>query len=490
MHSPFLRRNNMQKLSKLEPKRAFKYFEEITAIPRGSGNMEKISEYCLDFAEKNSLEAVRDEANNVVIFKAGSKGYENSEPVILQGHLDMVCQKEEGCSIDFEKDGLDIFVEGDYIKAKGTTLGADNGIAVAMILAILESKDIAHPPIEAVFTTDEEIGMVGAIKLKLDKLKGRKMINIDSEDPSVVTVSCAGGSDFKVTVPFERKTAQGKKLLLSVKGLKGGHSGVEINSGRVNSNILMARILNYASSISDIDLISIDGGDKGNAIPLSTTAGLLVSDADKFLEKINAYAGIIKNEISARESGFEFKAEITDEGSFEIINPDLKNKLIFMLLCAPNGVTQMSAEIEGLVETSLNLGILKTEAEKITMLFALRSNKQSALDFLEEKLKTYFTCIECQVETGGHYPPWEFNGNSKLREIYKKAFCEIKGFEPKIEAIHAGLECGVFSSGLKGLDCISIGPEMHDIHTVKERLSISSTKEIFEIVLNVLKECK
>lgn len=480
----------MQKLLNLEPERVFKYFEEISKIPRGSGDMEKISSYCLDFAKKHSLKAFRDEANNVVIYKNAAKGYENSEPVILQGHLDMVCQKDENVQIDFEKDGLEIFVDGDYIKARGTTLGADNGIAVSIILAILESDSLPHPPIEAVFTTDEEIGMVGALSLDLNKLKGRKMINIDSEDPSIVTTSCAGGSDFKVTVPVFRSLVNGTKISLCVRGLKGGHSGVEIDSGRVNSNILMARILNYARSISSFDLINIDGGDKGNAIPLLTNAEIVLTDADTFIEKINDYAKIIKKEISAREPDFEFKAEIIENGEFNVINHDLKDKLISALLCAPNGVIQMSAEIENLVETSLNLGILKTEESEITMLFALRSNKQSALDFLEEKLKVYFSCLECNIETGGHYPPWEFNSNSKLQSMYKKSFSEIKGFEPQIKAIHAGLECGVFSSGLADLDCISIGPEMNDIHTTKERLSISSTKEIFEIVLDVLKNCK
>lgn len=480
----------MRKLSNLEPNIVFKYFEEISAIPRGSGDMDRISEYCLEFAKKHSLKALRDDANNVIIFKDGTKGYENSEPVILQGHLDMVCQKEPSSNIDFEKDGIDIYVEGDFLKARGTTLGGDNGIAVAMMLAILESDSIDHPPIEAVFTTDEEIGMIGAMKLSLDNLRGRKMINIDSEDEKVVTVSCAGGSDFKMTIPVKRVKADGKKIIFTVKGLRGGHSGVEINSGRVNANILMARILNYAKNIGDFEIISINGGDKGNAIPLYSRTELVTNDSEAIIEKIKNYADTIKKEISEREKNFELEIQLCEEGTFDAISPDLKDKLIFMLLCVPNGVVEMSAEIEGLVETSLNLGILKTGAEEITLLFALRSNKQSALDFLEEKLTCYSKCIECEIETGGHYPPWEFKDNSKLQKIYKKVFKQKFGFDPRIEAIHAGLECGVFASGIEGLDCISIGPEMMDIHTTREQLSISSTKNIFEIVLNVLKECK
>jgi len=480
----------MKKLVNLEPSSVFKYFEEISLIPRGSGNMDKISEYCMEFAKTHSLKAIRDEANNVVIFKEGTKGFENSAPVILQGHLDMVCQKENTSNIDFEKDGLDIYIDGDFIKADGTTLGADNGIAVAMILSILESNLVEHPPIEAVFTTDEEIGMIGALKLSLDNLEGKKMINIDSDDSQILTVSCAGGSDFKLTIPLRREKVYGKKIVLTVKGLKGGHSGVEINSGRVNANILMARILNFADSIADFDIISIDGGDKGNAIPLCSVAELVSNDSEVLAEKIKEYATVIKKEISGRESGFELDVEIKEEGNFDVITSDLKEKLIFMLLCAPNGVVEMSAEIENLVETSLNLGILKTDKEKITVLFALRSNKQSALEFLEEKLKLYSKCIDCQVETGGHYPPWEFNDKSKLKKMYKEKFKAKFGYEPKVEAIHAGLECGVFSSGIKGLDCISVGPEIMDIHTTRERLSVSSTKDVYEIILAVLKECK
>lgn len=480
----------MRKLENLEPNRVFKYFEEISKVPRGSGNMDKISEYCMEFAKKHSLEAICDDANNVIIFKAGTKGYENSEPIILQGHLDMVCQKEQDRDIDFEKDGLDIYVEGDFIKAKGTTLGADNGIAVAIILAILESDSFEHPPIEAVFTSDEEIGMIGALKLNIDNLKGKKMINLDSEDPQKITVSCAGGSDFKMIIPVNRKKAEGEKIVLTVKGLKGGHSGVMINSGRVNANILMARILNYASNIAEFDIISINGGDKGNAIPLLSVAEIVTNDGDELIGKLKEYAAVIKKEISVRESGFEFEIKTIEKGSFNIIEGDLKEKLIYMLLCAPNGVIEMSREIENLVETSLNLGILKTEEDKIIALFSLRSNKQSALSFLEEKMKTYSKCIDCQVETGGHYPPWEFKDNSNLQRIYKDKFKEKFGFEPEIEAIHAGLECGIFSSTIDGLDCISVGPVMMNIHTTKECLSISSTKDTFEIILNVLKACK
>ncbi|MBE7037824.1 MAG: aminoacyl-histidine dipeptidase [Ruminococcaceae bacterium] len=480
----------MQKLSQLKPESVFKYFEEITSIPRGSGDMEKISSYCEEFAKKNSLKYIRDVANNIIIFKDGTKGYENSEPVILQGHLDMVCQKEEGVDIDFEKEGLDIYVDGNFIKARGTTLGADNGIAVAMILSVLERNDISHPPIEAVFTTDEETGMFGAKGLSFDKLKSKKMINIDSEDDKVLTVSCAGGSDFVMTFDFVRKSVVNEKITISIEGLKGGHSGVEINSHRQNANFLAGRILNFAKEKCDFDIISIDGGEKGNAIPDFCKINLLTNDAEKIVNIINDYVKIIKSEIINSEP--DFKVNITKEGknTFDVLDDKTKENLLFLLFLAPNGVVSMSDKIEGLVETSLNLGILKTEDEKIIAHFTLRSNKESAMAFLEQKLFTLSKKINAKCESFGHYPAWEFKENSSLQNLYQNLYKEKFNKDIKVEAIHAGLECGIFASKIKNFDCISIGPEMYDIHTPKERVSISSTKEIYELVLKVLEELK
>ena len=470
----------------LKPQRVFKYFEEICAIPHGSGNMDKIAEYCMDFAKSHSLKAERDEANNVIIYKKATTGFENSDTVILQGHLDMVCQKEEWVDIDFENDPIQAYIDGDYIKAKGTTLGGDNGIAVAMILAILENTSYEHPAIEAVFTTDEEIGMIGASKLDFSLLNGKKMINIDSEDQDVLTVSCAGGSDFEMTMPLAKKIKEGKLCTLTVRGLKGGHSGVEIDKGRQNANMIMARILNFAGC----DLISIDGGDKGNAIPVCSKANVLVSDKDNFVIKLTEYANIIKKEMQFREDGFEFLIEEGIEGKFEVIDTALKDKIIFMLLCVPNGVVEMSAEINNLVETSLNLGILKTENDVLRAHFALRSNKTSALVFLEDRLKAFADLTGFSVKTFGHYPPWEFKSDSALQRIYRDKYKEKTGKEISVEAIHAGLECGVFASSINDLDCISVGPRMFDIHTPAERLCISSVKTVFDIILEVLKEIK
>ncbi len=474
----------------LAPERVFHYFEEISAIPRGSGNMEKIAQYCMDFAKKHSLKAIKDDADNVIIFKDGSCGGENAEPLILQGHLDMVCQKTADCEIDFLKDGLELYIDGDFLKAKGTTLGADNGIAVAMILSVLESDNIPHPPIEAVFTTDEEIGLIGAGKLDKSLLKSKRMINLDSEQISTVTVSCAGGSDFRASMPFEREKAFGTKLTVLLNGLKGGHSGDKINSGRVNSDILAGRVLNYLNSHCNLEVISVNGGDKGNAIPVYSELELCTNEPELLKAEAEKYINIIKEEIAFREPDFTFGIIASGAGEYEVLPEEVKERLIFILTCIPNGVMEMSAEIKGLVETSLNLGVLETKADKIIFHSALRSNKKTALSYLEERLKVFYKNASCDIEAFGHYPPWEYNANSKLVEVYKKCFSEQFGYEPEVKAIHAGLECGVFADAINGFDCISVGPEAYDIHTVNERLSISSTESTYKLLLKILEVAK
>ncbi len=480
----------MHNLSALEPKCVFQYFEQICTIPHGSGNMEKISTYCLDFARMHGLHAVRDAANNVIIYKDGTQGYENAEPVILQGHLDMVCQKTDDSPVRFEKDGICPYVDGNFVKAAGTTLGADNGIAVAMTLAILASDTIAHPPLEALFTTDEETGMYGAMALDAKQLRGKKMINMDAEEPGTVTVSCAGGSNFWMTLPVERTQVHGTRLTLRIAGLAGGHSGIEIHKGRVNADILMGRILNEAKAVGDFHLLSISGGDKGNAIPLSCCAEIVVENAQVFAEKLRHSMGMIAKEISEREPDAEFSVLIGEMGAFDVLPWTASDALISLLLCAPNGVMDMSVGIAGLVETSLNLGIMKTEHHAIELLFTLRSNKQTALDFLEKRLFALAKVFGCKTKTDGHYPPWEYKPASTLQQLYKNAYKELCGGEAKVEAIHAGLECGVFASKIQDLDCIAIGPALLDVHTVNERLDVASTAETFALVKHILAACK
>lgn len=478
----------MSKLEQLQPSRVFHYFEQLSAIPRGSGNRDGIAAFCEAFASEHHLRCIRDKANNVILFKDGTAGYEHAAPVILQGHLDMVCQKVDGCTINFEKDGIDVYVDDDFVKARGTTLGADNGIAVAMILAILESNCYAHPPIEAVFTADEEIGMLGAMELDMSVLTGRQMINIDSEEEGTVTVSCAGGADVTATLSLAHQTKQGTRVTLAVKGLQVGHSGTEINSGRINADLLTGRILDELRGRCDFDIIRLDGGDKTNAIPPCCTAELCVEDVEAFRAAAQGCLDTIQSEISHREPTFAPEITIGDAARYTVWDRATQDKLLCTLLCVPNGVMQMSAEIEGLVETSLNLGILKTGDDALTLGFSLRSNKKSAQRYLERRLCALLDALSIAHETTGYYPPWEFRDNSRLQELYCQVYAARTGRQPEVAAIHAGLECGVFASAMDGLDCISVGPAMMGVHTTGEKLSISSTGTLFEVLLELLKQ--
>ena len=478
----------MLSVKELSPKDVFKYFSQMSEIPRGSGNMKGIADYVETFAKTNSLRYYRDAANNVVVYKNATAGYEKAAPIILQGHLDIVCQKDAHREIDFEREGLDIYFDGEYVRARGTTLGADNGIAAAMILSILASNDIAHPAIEAVFTTDEEIGMLGAMALDMSVLSAKKLINLDSEEDDVLTVSCAGGSDFCVMIPTDRKTVCGTLVTLELSGLLGGHSGIEIDKGRVNADILAGRVLSHIKT--DFDIVSVAGGNKDNAIPLSHKAVLCTDAPDALVRELEDYLAFVKKEISERESGFEYKITAGDTGEYAVFSEVCKRDILHTLLLVPNGVMDMSASIKGLVETSLNLGVLATNDKEIQLGFALRSNKQSALVFLEEKMIAFFSRIACKVETGGHYPPWEFKEDSELQKLFCECYKAQRGTEPKVEAIHAGLECGTFASKIEGLDCIAIGPTMFDVHTTGERLLVSSVEQTYELLLDILKKSK
>ena len=477
-------------LSTLEPNSVFRIFEEICAIPHGSGNMQKISDYCVNFAQKNGLKYVQDESLNVIIYKDASIGFEDAEPIILQGHLDMVCQKEKGVEKDLEKEGIEPVLNGNFITANGTTLGADNGIAVAMIMSLLADKNIKNPPIEAVFTTDEEIGMFGADCLDYSLLSAKKMINIDSEEGDTVTVSCAGGSEFKMEIPCTKTTASGSILTITVGGLKGGHSGVEIDKGRQNSNTLMGRILNALYTKFSFNIIEINGGEKANAIPTDCVAKICVEDIENTKNFLEKYSEEIKNELIFREENCSIAFEEYKKDKYCCFDCETTKKVIFALINTPCGIVEMSKEIEGLVETSLNLGILFTTNDAVTLIYALRSNKASALSFLEERLLNICDMLGAKGNISGRYLPWEYNADSKVRDsyvaAYKKKYCK----EPKIAAIHAGLECSVFAAKIKGLDCIAVGPDMTDVHTPKEALSVESARDIYEILLDVLASAK
>ncbi len=480
----------MNKLSGLYPQKTFEYFEQLSAVPRGSGNTSPIADFMVAFAEAHSLRYYRDGADNVIIYKPATKGYEKSEPVILQGHLDMVCQKTPDSDFDFSKDGIRLIVEGDIIKADGTTLGADNGIAVAMTMAILDSDTLPHPAIEAVFTSNEEIGMLGAWELDYSRLSAKRLINLDQELESEIVVSCAGGIEFNMTADIETRLSSGTAVTLTLSGLLGGHSGVEIDKGRVNADILLGRFLNHLKGKVAYDIISLCGGDKANAIPLRAEAVLCTKEPLKLSETAKEYSAVISKEIFSREPSFKSELTVGKTDSYTVLADTLRDKLIFALNLCPNGIIEMSREIKNLVETSLNLGILTANSKEISLVYNLRSSKTSALRALQDRLTLFADTVDFRYETSGFYPPWEFNDGSLICELYKKIYAAKTGNEPNITAIHAGLECAVFAGKIKELDCIAIGPDTFDCHTVGEHLSVSSVGRIYDMVVELLKRLK
>ncbi|MCR5108051.1 MAG: aminoacyl-histidine dipeptidase [Lachnospiraceae bacterium] len=477
----------MRLLKGMEPERVLFYFEEISSIPRGSGKTERISEYLKGFAIRQSLKYIQDKNNNIIIFKDGSQGCEKSDPVILQGHMDMVCEKNEGTDIDFDRDGLRLKLCGRVLSAEGTTLGGDDGIAVAYILAILEADDIKHPPIEAVITSDEEIGMVGASALDTSVLSSKRMINLDSEDEGIFIIGCAGGRSVKCHIPVSFKESLGTLIRLSVKGLKGGHSGEDINRGRGNANKLMGRLLYH---IRDrIGLISIDGGSKDNAIPRRSDAEFIIKDADEAEKITDAITDIfedIKNEYEFTDPGIELEIEKKESAKFMVLDKDSADRVLGFLYLCPNAIQKMSPAIEGLVRTSLNLGIVNSHEKEIVFSFLLRSSMDSEKMELCSRLDCLTELFCGYTDHSGDYPAWEFNSDSGLLSIMRETYEEKYKKSPKITVIHAGLECGIFNGRIEGLDCVSIGPDMKDIHTPDESLDLDSVLRTYEFLLSVL----
>ncbi len=473
----------MNILKGIEPERVFYYFEKISKIPHGSGNTKKISDFCVEFAKNNGLSYIQDEMNNVII-KKKKQGTLSDRTVIIQGHLDMVCEKREDVTFDFENDSLNLEIKDDLVCAKGTTLGADDGIAIAYALAILESKDIVHPDIEAVFTVDEEIGLLGASFIDLSNLKGNLLLNIDSEEEGIFTVSCAGGARVKCSLPLEYEKVSGIKYSVKIHNLKGGHSGVEIIKQRANSNILASRILFSLLNECTINLVDIKGGLKDNAIPTLTEFSFI---CDKNVDNIiDLFSDEFKSEYKVTDLDIMIDYE-KNEDTDTALTTGSTSKAVSMLLALPNGIINMDMEIEGLVKTSLNMGILKISDKTLEVAFSVRSSSKSEMKALINKIKSVSSLSGASVEVSGEYSPWEYNSESYLRDVVKKAYKKLYNKEPEFMAIHAGLECGVLGEKIKNLDAISFGPDMYDIHTPNERLSISSTKRTWELIKEILK---
>lgn len=473
----------------MDATRVFEIFKEISDVPRGSYHNEKIGQYLVEFASRLGLENSIDEAGNVLVKKAGTAGYENSEPVILQGHMDIVCETADGYEHDFENEGLDIFVEGDLMGARGTTLGADDGIALAMALAILESDEVSHPPIEALFTTDEEVGMLGAIAFDCGKLNGRQIINIDSEEEGTLLVSCAGGCIVNVSFQPDFHKKSGKQVTLSVSGLLGGHSGTEIHKNRVNASNLLGRIL-FEIPEDLFEIASFTGGTKDNVITNHAQVVCMVEDIDRFFEYYDAMEEKIVNEISTKEPDLELSIEYRDATDIPVISFEDKKNILAFINQAPSGVQVMSADMEGVVESSLNMGVAVISEEKTEFGFGVRSQKSSYKDYMCEKLENLAKLCNGAMQRTNDYPAWDFNPDSRLRQVMSDVYEKQYGEKPVIMGIHAGLECGVFYENIEHADIVSIGANTYDIHTANERLSISSSERVFAYVLDVLKELK
>ena len=479
----------MPVLDHLEPKNVFHFFEELCAIPRGSGNTKAISDWCVDFAKARGLEYHQDQWNNVIIIKEASSGYETAEPIILQGHLDMVCEKALGCEKDMAREGLDLAVEGDTVYAKGTTLGGDDGIAVAMALAVLDDNSLPHPRVEAVFTVDEEIGMLGATALDVSPLRGRTLLNLDSEDEGVFTVSCAGGCLARCLLPVRREKFGAEILTITVGGLQGGHSGTEIDKGRGNACMLLGRALTACGRETELRLVSVSGGWKDNAIPRTATAVVAVADAWKAKAVCARLDAVLKSEYKMTDGDIFLSVERTAAEEAPMDEVSTRRVLCF-LTCAPNGVQVMSAGIPGLVQTSLNLGILTTEQDAVAASFCVRSSVDSQKQMLVERLTCLTEPLGGTVAVSGDYAAWEYRPDSPLRERMIEVFREQYGHDPKIEAIHAGVECGILAGKLPGLDVVSIGPDLTEIHTPRERMHIASVQRTWALVTELLKRSR
>lgn len=477
---------------KLYPQRVFYYFEQIAAIPHGSRNTKAISDYLVDFAKEHNLVWYQDENNNVVIVKEASAGYEAAEPIIIQGHMDMVCEKEKGVDIDFEKDGLKLYIDGDFLKAEGTTLGGDDGIAVAYALALLDSQEIAHPKLEVVITVDEEIGMLGADAIDLSMLTGHTMLNIDSEVEGSFLTGCAGGMAVNVTLPIKRVMQSGEKVALTITGLEGGHSGSEIDKEHGNANILMGRLLRALFEEIPFGIISLAGGLKDNAITRECVTELLVPQENvNLVKEIADKLDIeLKKEFMTADPSVCIEFEDLGKKEESILDFGSVSRVIFYLRSVPNGVQHMSQVMHGLVETSLNLGIMELKEDALHTVTSIRSSVGTRKADLLDRVTAIVELLGGEAEVEGDYPAWEYKQDSSLRPQIAKVYKQLYGKDPVFETIHAGLECGLLSEKIKNVDCVSFGPDNFDIHTPKERLSISSTGRVWDFIVEFLRQAK
>lgn len=476
-------------LGDLEPKPVFRFFEEICAIPHGSGNVEKLSDYLVSFAKERGLFCRQDELKNVIISKEASSGYEGKEGIILQGHMDMVAVKKPECSIDMRTDPLQLEVEGDYISAKNTSLGGDDGIAVAYALAVLDDDSLPHPHLDVVITVDEETGMYGAKALDMSDIKGTRLLNLDSEEEGYFLAGCAGGASVRHLLSVSREERKGTLYTCKICGLLGGHSGGEIHKERGNANSLIGRLLQVLSGKTDIGICGLFGGLADNAIPREAALQFVAADSEKEIERcVKELEETLQAELSTKDPGVRIEMEREQNVTKRCLDRTSGDKVRKLLLLMPNGVQAMSADMHGLVQTSLNNGIMCLEEDAFSVITSVRSSVSSEKELLITRISALTKLLGGTVEISGDYPGWTYQKESPFRDLCIKVYEEMYGKKPRIMAIHAGVECGILLEKKPELDCISLGPDMKDIHTTEEKLSISSTKRVWEYLCRVLAE--
>lgn len=478
------------KITGYKPEKLFHFFEEISAIPRGSGNEKGISDYLVKFAHDRGLWVYQDDAYNVIIKKGGSKGAENRPAVMLQGHIDMVCEKVAGVEHDFEKEGLDLVVEDGVLTANGTTLGADNGVAVALMLMVLDDEDIVHPPVECVFTTEEEVGLNGARALDKSQISARTMINMDSEEEGMATISCAGGLRIECTRPVVREKAEGTLLTIEISGLKGGHSGTDIDKERQNAIRVMARMLYQLMKNTDGKLVAFSGGNKDNAIPRECMASLIYADAlqaQKADELACSLAETMADEITPYEENFTCEISSEEGRTAYAISAEDAKAFITAMYLAPNGVQSRNMKLDGFVVVSTNMGVVRAEDDRLVIVFSPRSSVASLQEEMKARLGLLAETFGFTATYSGEYPGWSYKEESPIREVFLESYRELFGEELKTEALHAGLECGLFSDAVPGLDAIAVGPTLNNVHTPEENLPLDSFERFYELLKDVLR---
>lgn len=478
------------KISGYQPEKLFHFFEDIAAIPRGSGNEQGISDFLVAFARERGLDVYQDAVYNVIIRKPASKGAEAAPAVMLQGHMDMVCDKLAGVEHDFERDGIELIVEDGVLTANGTTLGADNGVAVALMLTVLDDDALVHPALECVFTADEETGLVGAETLDKSQIHARTMINLDSEEEGMVTVSCAGGVVATCTRAVERESKKGSLLTLEISGLLGGHSGMDIGLERGNASLLMARIVERLFAAGDPALVDFNGGTKDNAITRECVSKLLYAspeEAKAAADLAKQVVSTITDELEVFDPDFTCGIAVTDDEEVACMPRADALALLRALRLAPNGVLRRNVTADNFVEVSSNIGIVATTPDQIKIVISPRSSIASLQEDVKDRIQTLADALGFNVVFEFEYPGWSYAEHSPVREVFKESYRALFGTELKVEALHAGLECGLFAEALEGLDAIAVGPQLYDVHTPDEHMELASFERFYTLLVDVLK---